>query len=252
MIIESATYSVIYSKANDIRRKIFTLEERLDDIFAKPFALMPIPDEAPEEIPRIQANSKLGHSNLAISLNSAQFSINFDEQFNRDKDKCLNYIKERIFKIYNALSSEIIDECLFSGLTLNILFDELDGEDPINLISKNLYNVKSNLSPFDINSKVTYTILDKYYINVTCFNVRNYTGDFSTQIGPLSNMRLDSHIIGITLDINDRYAFNYNNLYRSKEDEINKIIEISDSILGNNLEQYIKEGVLHFDEQLML
>lgn len=251
MIIQSATYSIIYSKANDIRRKVFNLEDKLEGIFATPFALNPIPDDAPQEIPRIQATSKLGHSNLGISLNNTQFSVNFDENFNRNIDKCLKYIEERILKIYDALDDEVLKDCLFTGLTLNILFDQLNNEDPIELISNNLFNVKSNLKPFDINSKVTYAILDKYYVNISCSNVRNYSGSFVTNETPLCELNLDSHMIGINLDINDRYAFNFKERYRSNKDEINKIVKISESILKNKLEKYIKEGVLQFDGECL-
>lgn len=246
MIIQNATYSIIYPKANNIRRDLFNLEDELEGIFVKPFALLPIPDEAPEEIPRIQATSKYGHSNLSVSLNTAQITVNFDENYAKNKDKCLEYITNRIYKIFNAIKTKVSDKCLFSGLTLNILFDDLKDENPIDIITNNLYKAKSDLKPYDINNKVTYVISEKYYINITCFNVRTYSGISNMEVNSLVNMKENSHILGVTLDINDRYAFNYKNGYETTASEIENIINISDSVLTEKINKYIKEGGVNF------
>ena len=46
-----------------------------------PFNLMPIPNEAPPEFPRITATSKNGHSQLMVSGNNVQVTTMFDSHF---------------------------------------------------------------------------------------------------------------------------------------------------------------------------
>lgn len=246
MIIQNATYSIIYPKANNIRREIFSLEDNLGDLFAKPFALTPIPDEAPEEIPRISATSHHGHSTLNISLNTTQLIVNYDENYWTDREKCLSYIKKNVGQVYKAISKSNIAKSgfLFSGLLLNILFDDLDRKDPIDIIMKNFCKFKSTIKPYDISNKLTFVDNDKYYINIACSNVRTYEGITNSGIGSMANMKQVSHVIGVNLDINDRYAFNYNSGYMSNENQIDEIFKLANSMLNDKIVKFVKEGVL--------
>ena len=137
-------------------------------------------------------------------------------------------------------------EYLFSGLTINIVIDDIL-DNPIDIISKNFYQVESDKKPFDINNKVTYVFDEKYYINIQCSNIRSYESISSIGINPFANAKETSHLIGLTLDINDRYAFNYKEGYLSKSEEVEHIIDLSYSILSEKIDLYIKEGVLIFD-----
>lgn len=248
MRIQSATYNIVYPECKNIRREVFNLEDKLGGLFIKPFSLIPIPDDAPAEIPRIHATSNCGHSQLSMALNATQFTIQYDDEFRNDSNKCFDYIRERVYKIFDAISSSTNNEYLFSGLTVNVLIDDLI-DDPIDIMMKNFYKVQSNEKPFDINNKSTYVLNQKYYVNIEVNNMRQYENISALNINPFADTKQVSHVIGVTLDINDRYAFNYKKGYLSKSEEVESIIDISYSILCNKIERYIKEGVLELDNR---
>ena len=243
MIIQNATYNIIYPQTKNIRKEIFSLEKNLEGLFIEPFSLIPVPEDAPPEIPRIQATSKSGHSVLSISGNNAQISVSYDENYYRNIELCLEYLRVRAFKTFEAIKSSTNNEYLFSGLTINVIFDELKEIDPIELISNTFYNVKNGVKPFDINNRATYILNDRYYVNITCENVRSYEGMMMSELNTLANAKLVEHSIGVTLDINDRYAFNYKNGYKSNIAELNEILNISSCILKEKIYKYIIEGV---------
>lgn len=247
MIIQNATYNIIYPQSKNIRKDIFSLEENLKGLFLEPFSLIPVPEDAPPEIPRIQATSESGHSTLNISGNSAQISANYDSNYNKNIDLCLGYLSKRALKTFEGIKGSTNNEYLFSGLTVNIIFDELNDKDPINLIKSNFFNIKSEIKPFDINNKVTYILDDKYYLNITCSNIRSYEGLMLSELNTLANAKEVGHFIGVTLDINDRYAFNYKNGYRSNINELEKIINIAIRVLKEKIHKYILEGVFEYD-----
>lgn len=60
----------------------------------------------------------------------------------------------------------------------------------------------------------------------------------------MANMKQVSHVIGVNLDINDRYAFNYNSGYMSNENQIDEIFKLANSMLNDKIVKFVKEGVL--------
>lgn len=240
LIIQNAIFSIIYPRINELRRKIFYLEDKLQDEFTKPFALTAIPDEAEPEIPRIAATSKFGHSNLTVALNTTQFIVQYDENYNRDINKCLSYIDKHIKKIYSVITEILDNQIFFSGLTVNLLIDELEGEDAIDTIIRNFCNSKFTTRPYDISNRVSFVISDKYYINISFSNVRLYKGIKGLEV--TSNLKDASNCISVNIDINDRYAFNCNNTYRSEINEVDSILELTKEMLNEKVERFIKEG----------
>ena len=244
MKIKNATYNVIYPKVNNIRKEIFKLEEKLNGLFVQPFSLISIPDDAPAEIPRISANSRFGHSSLNISLNTAQYTVNYDENYNRDIDKCFEYMKKHVKEVFKSIASATSEDYLFTGLTLEILLDDINKEDPVDIITKRFYSIESPNKPFDISNRVTYVLEDKYYINISVSNIRSYKGMSPNSINQLIGLQQISNDICINLDINDRYAFNYKKYYKSSEKELDKILKLAYSILSDKICDYIEKGVL--------
>lgn len=241
MRIQSATYNIVYPECRNIRREVFTLEDKLDSLFVKPFSLIPIPDDAPAELPRIQATSNVGNSLLSISLNSAQLNIEYNNIEYNNND-FLEDIRKCMYKVFDAISNSTNNKYLFSGLTLNIVVDDLN-TNPVDVLLNNFGQSNNNIKPFDITNKVAYVYNDQYYINIECSNFRKYRSPSSISINPFANAEEVAHLMLVTLDINDRYAFNYKDGYLSSSDEVENIINLTSSILSTKIERYIKEGV---------
>ncbi len=243
MLVRTARYNLFFPKVSNLRRKAFEIEETLSPYFTS-VTLIPIPDDAPEEIPRIATSSHNGHSTLNISLTNAQISTSYDEKFERDWESCLSYLKERVFQISNVLSSYIEGDFLFSGLTTEIVFDDLGENTPLELIKTRFLNYKGAQEPYDLEYKMTFVVDDSYYVNITFSNMRIYEGIHQAGAGIMqfSELQETANLLGVVVDINNRFAFNHKKDHHSSQDSIEKIFEITYGLLDSRLKKMIEEG----------
>lgn len=241
MIIKNTNFCIIYPKIQSLRRKIVESEDKLSSFFL-PSNILPIPDDAPEEIPRISMATKNGHSTLNLSLTASSLVTNYDKEFSNSWEKCEVYLKERVNNVYNILDTLKQDKFLFNGLSTQILFDDIQG-DPVTMIKEKLLNLKTNANPYDLSCKITFIYESNYYINVTFENIRLYEGLLSSANASISSLEEKAHLMSITLDVNDRYSYNYNNDYSSDYSKVIKIFDITTDIINNKLGKLISEGV---------
>ena len=142
-------FSVIFPVVTKISRKIFDFEDALKSYFG-PFQLVPIPEEAPHEIPRITTVSKGGYSSINISQSNFTFVTKYDNNFNENWQLCLGYLRERVHRVLPVLIDNV-GEIYFSGLTTKILIEDID--DPISLLNERFIRANMKPTPFDINLK---------------------------------------------------------------------------------------------------
>jgi hypothetical protein len=239
MLITDSNFNLIFHPTTNIRESIFDIEKELSEFFPKPFNLIPLPNEAPPDIPRITATSHHGFSTLSISLNQIQFSTNFNDDFSSDWNKCKAYIVNRIFKIRNILKTWFKSEPLYCGITIKLL-NELQNREAIELLLNNFIKIQPSGNIYDLLSKYTFVFDDNYYVNIQVQNQRLLTNQL---IKPGELQKIErTNLIGISLDVNDRYGFNYIPNYSSDDNKINRILEISDNLLINKLEKFIMNG----------
>ncbi|MDQ0154231.1 hypothetical protein [Robertmurraya andreesenii] len=244
MLIKNTRFNIVYPRISNLRRKAFDIEDLLKDYFHQ-VTLIPVPDDAPEEIPRISTTSHNGHSQLNISLSNTQLITNYDDTFQGKWENCLTYVEDRVNTLYNVLGNYANEGYFFSGLTTEIVFETLTDKepikDPINLIKSKFINIDTNTNPHDIEQKITFVIEEEYYVNITFKNLRVYEGLNIQSPGMLRNEK--AHYLVCVLDINDRYGFNYKDAYTSNIENAMKVINITRSILDNKLHKMILEGV---------
>ncbi|MBP2242630.1 hypothetical protein J2Z40_003207 [Cytobacillus eiseniae] len=240
MLIKNTRYNIVYPRISNLRRKAFEIEDQLKDFFHQ-VTLIPVPDDAPEDIPRISTTSHNGHSQLNISLSNTQLLTNYDDAFEGNWERCLDYVENRVDILYSTLGNYIKDGYLFSGLTTEIVFDSILDEDPIDLMRNKFINLKTDLSPHEIEQKITFVIEDDYYVNITFKNLRIYEGLNYQGPGMLKNEK--DHYLVCILDVNDRHGFNYKDGYTSNIKNAKKIVKITRTILEEKLNKMITEGV---------
>ena len=238
MNVVDSNFNIIFPPLYNIREDIFKLEIELSEFFPKPFNLIPLPNEAPVEIPRITATSHHGFSSLNISLNSAQFSTNYSDDFSSNWPKCLSYILSHVKKIYSILKPRFNDRPSYCGLTVNFNYEV---DDALSLLQKNFITATSTLKPYDLQLKQTFVIDERYYINFQIQNQRLYKNQMA-QIGNMAACE-NHNLIGISLDVNDRYQFNYSPGYHSGADQIESVFSLTDRIVSNSLDRFVQEGV---------
>jgi hypothetical protein len=237
-MVRNTTFSIFYPPINNIREQIFKLETELSEYFVKPFNLIPIPNEAPPEFPRMTATSNHGYTNLNISINSTQIITNYDSNFSNDWAKCESYILDRANRIYDLLSPFFANRILFCGLTTDLLI-EVSNKNAVDKIKGSLFRLESD-KPYDLLGKVTFVKDEKYYLNYLIQNQR-----FPNPIGivgiPLKMLETDN-FIELNIDVNDRYAFNYGNNYASSKEVFGEIIGITRKIVNEKIDKIINEG----------
>lgn len=242
MKIESMGFNLYVPKITSIMQVAAEIERELGDCFLTPFTTVSIPSDAPEEIPRMIARSHNGHSELTVSLINVSLNVNFDDIFNKDIEKCFEYMNNRIDKLVEIFSKYSEGKFIFSGITSRIILDKINT--PMEFLSKNFVNVKSIIKPYNMSEKITYLIEDKYFLNFNVYNLRTFEGLMhENSVKP--EVKEVSHYIAIDIDINDKYGYNHNDEHISTKETIKYIIEkmkynidknVNNILEGRNLE----------------
>lgn len=239
MKIKSCSFNVFFPVKPDIRRHLFEFEETFDG-FVRPFNLLPIPEGAPAELPRITAVSEHGHTQLNITLQNLQMVTNFEENYAVSADKCFEYINNEINQVIKGINSSIgIDNVFFSGLTSQV---EFDGEKNCgSKLAEKFMHVNTSMDILDVNSRITLECNEKYYVNVSIENTRTYLGDKKDNLS-IAGLAQIGEGVQVTLDINDRLAFNKDELYRTSESDIRFISDFSKTVINEKLENFVRNG----------
>lgn len=255
MIIQSCTFTVYFPPNTNIREQIFKLESHFED-FQKPFTLIPVPPDAPIELPRIIATSKYGHSCLTICGNSVQLVTNFDSEYNQDVQKCIGYVRSKCHSIVSALliinGNAYENECpkfYFSGLSMNISMDESDGlKNPTRYIVEKFLRCTTNLPTDEIQFRFALTVEEKYYVNIMVQNSHLFMGR-PDERGSLADLKEEKEVLQVVLDVNDRFAFNHIRNYVSTGEEVNRIARLMEEFTTKYVTKFIQKGEIVYDEQ---
>lgn len=253
MIIQSCAFTIHFPQNIRIREHLFELEKHFVD-FQKPFTLVPLPPDAPMEIPRIVASTEHGHSQMTICGNSAQLVTNFDAEFNQDVKRCIEYVSDKCNRIVSALP--IIDgsgadspKFYFSGLSMTLLFGEEDGiTDSVGYVSKKFINYNANLPTDEVQFRLAFVVEDKYYVNVLVQNNRAFSG-LPDERGSFAGLKILGDHLQVVLDINDRYAFNHEQSYVSCIETVSSLSELAEQFALKHIASFIKNGEIEYVKQ---
>lgn len=240
MEIQSTAFNVFFPKVNNLRQKFFMFEEKLAGQFVTPLTLVPIPDQAPEEIPRISAVSLNGHSILNVALNHLSLQTTYDDRFNNNWGQCMTYVQDRVFPLLDMMEGLVGNEFLYSGLTTQVFY-KFDHE-VIDHFMEKYVKFSSQSSPFDVNLKFTYVHEEDFYINISLNNVRVYEGTGNPDIVTPAYLEQTAQGMAVVIDINDRHGFNYKQEYRSSREKVNRILSLSDEIMNHKIKEIVFEG----------
>lgn len=239
-IIENSTFN-LYFPTREVRKSIFSIEDYLSSKgYVKPFNLVPLPSEAPSEIPRITSTTLHGHANIAITNQNIQIQTNFDKNFNQDVDKCFDYVKNKSDNAYSVLQDVLNYQTCYCGLVTQLIFDT---DKPVNVFKNNFIKVSSESELFDCVCRLTFIKDHKYYINIEVQNIRQYDGR-TGQLDRLVDLEYKGEKLSVTIDINDRYAYNFDGKYTTDMEANNEIFRISKDLIENRLYDLIEKGEL--------
>lgn len=251
MIIQSCTFTIHFPQNNKIRERLFDLEKHFTG-FQKPFTLVSLPPDAPQNLPRIIAFSEHQHSQLIICGNNAQLITNFDNEYNHDIKKCIEYIQAKCDSIVSALlvideNTEETPRFYFSGLSVALAFDETDSiTNPVGYICDNFLTCKMDVPTDEVQFRVALVVEEKYYVNIMMQNCRIFSGA-PDERGSFAGLKKNDQL-QVVLDINDRYAFNHEKNYFSSNESVTCIAKLAEEFVSKHVTGFVENGEIIYNE----
>lgn len=219
-------YVINFEPNSKVKDYLTQIQMELSRYFSKDaFNVIGIPDNAkfPPNFPRILATSPKGHSSIQVSESAINLQITFDSTFSGDFSTCRKYIIERICAINNIAKLISGDKILFCGIIS--VFNDADVGNAAKFIRDKFFIEKDN-DIFDIIARFTFVKDNKYYKNIAISNARK---------------SLQEEALSVSIDVNNRYMFNYNNGEYTTDEDFKKLMEIYDDFVNKKLE-LVREG----------
>ena len=242
MYVQGTSISVIYNRIEGIKKAYYQNEHILKDYFNEA-SVLPVPDDAPIEIPRILISTRHDHAKLSISPVTATLRVDYNDGFERDWGKCSNYLQQRMSKVFEFLNLLTENNYKYIGAVSEVVYDERIKDGAAEKLSSVLLNTKKINNLYDINIKYTFIEDERYYINLTLQNARQFKQGLLLDVaGALSKDKQISEFIGVKIDINDRYGFNSSDGYKSSSEVLMVILDKMDIILKEKLTNLIEKA----------
>lgn len=242
MIIKGTAVTIRYKKIENLKRTFYNHEDILEGYFVEA-AVLPIPDDAPVEVPRIIVKSNNEHSQLNITPVNATLQIKFDKGYEIDWGSCKNYILNKMAIVFELLNKMTYNEYEYIGVVTEILMNDKynNGTD---LITNNLLKSNDLNAIYDMQLKYTFVENENMFVNIVLQNARLYKENVNMDVsGALSADNQVKETIGVIVDINDRYGFNNISNYHTDSKKLEALIEHLTTILESKLETLLEKGV---------
>lgn len=217
--IINSSFNITYLRKPQVKEKIQNKIEGINKLFEDlylPPEIIDVPYSIEPEIPRAVFNAINGHSQITFSQIMANINAKFDKRYQGNFELCKEYIKSRTEKTLDILRMADIKTIYYMGLSGTLQFKQDSNEEEIinHIMLKLNKSVQHESKIYDVNNKYTFVINDKYFVNITIGNYRNFNigGIQSGSIATTSFVDatlLDKGIF-INFDINSRYDFNTN------------------------------------------
>lgn len=241
MLIQGTSISVTYKKIDGIKRAYYNNESILKEYFNEA-TVLPIPDDAPVEIPRIIIKTLHEHAQLNISPVATTFEVHYDAGFENDWNSCARYIEERMSKVFEFLNILTSNAYEYIGVVTNVIYDEIE-RDGARIIADRLLNSQNIRGIYDVNIRYTFVENENMFVNIMLQNARMFReGATVDEAGALNISNQIAESIGAVIDINDRYGFNNDPEYRSDSSELQALLRSMSNIINNKLRTLIQRG----------
>ena len=172
MIVQNSAVNIMFTRCENIKKQYILNEEVLKEKFNEA-NILPIPDDAPTEIPRILVKTKGEHSQLSIAPEATNFQTVYTDEYTDDWKLCEEYIKSRIDDVFRLIDTFAAEKYKYIGIVTNLIWDDIkeDGNKKLfnNLFGKmpvdnldDLVVKSSNFSKLCLLEVYPFCLLNKY------------------------------------------------------------------------------------------
>ena len=200
----NSQFVIFFDELRTSKKKI---PSALSDSFDGEAMILPIPDDAPEDIPRVTISSK---DNFRIEISKSRIVLQQDGNESSDYDNC----KKRLIN----KASEICDALDFSISWIGIILTSVNKNTEANANIQNFLGGRANqmFNLEDSQNDLNFEYHEKIKISL---NTKVYDGDLNIKLGSSVRHKQTGDQVGnlFTLDINTRSSHLNNELTYSKE-----------------------------------
>jgi hypothetical protein len=193
-----------------------------------------VPDEAPRMIGTL--TTELYSVGVQITNVSISATFNFAPSMQTEILKCLHNaydINKNIYDVFRHATSKIT----FLGTTVDYR-NNIDN--CLKFMRDNFFTLKSNNDMFSIENNFAMNLHDTYFVNVALNAIKE------RKIGQES--KNISNFLEITIDINNRYQWDFKNK-NSQDEDYSFIKELHIDIANNKLDTLLQNKEFDLDEQ---
>lgn len=241
MIIQNSAVNILFSRCENIKKQYILNEDILKEKFNEA-NILPIPDDAPSEIPRIIVKTKGEHSQLNIAPEAATFQTVYTDEHTEKWELCEEYVKSRIEDVFSLTDKFASEKYKYIGIVTNLIWNNVM-EKGNKTLFHNLFGNTPADNLEDLVVKYTYIEKERYYVNITLQSIKIFNDSDDGVAGNYGDDNLKAHTIGITLDVNDRYAFNQQKGYNSNKERFDELMYLTTKIISGKLKNLVEKGV---------
>ncbi|MCL1863494.1 MAG: hypothetical protein FWF78_08005 [Defluviitaleaceae bacterium] len=235
MVVLNTQYNLMYPRLSDIRRRIVAYEDALKGEFLQ-YQILPIPDDAPPEIPRVTITTKHGHSMLQLSLSGAVFQTAYDDAYNKSWEKCHDYLEKRMEQIYDIVKHISPERIYTQGITAQIIVNIPD-TNPVEFLTKGVPIIDKNQDIWDFGCYATVISQNKYFATVQISNARIAHIPLSAE-----NYEHKNYLL-FNIEANDRKMFNQDSNNDSGKETTKDLLSLMKEIVTVRIDAFISGGV---------
>lgn len=241
MKIKDSTITFWFQKQSNPKIYVDRFNEILKEHFFD-FSIIGVPANISATIPRLKAVSSSNHSNIEISLVNARLTTNFDDNYADDFIACVNYLKERTLKLFEALKINDFN-IIYSAIFINL---EEKEKDAVEKIKKRFLTIENLENIDEIGIRFSQVINNKYYSNISFNNLKKVkiekiidenNGEIILPLVSLSNATEIENYMSVSIEINDKYSFNLDSNHSTNKETL---LELFDMV-ADKLEKEMKK-----------
>ena len=247
MIIQNSAINIKFPRVDNIKKSYILNEEILKQNFNEA-NILPIPDDAPSEIPRIMIKTKGEHSQLSIAPGGLNFETVYTHEYVKNWSLCEEYLNTRVNDIYTLTDKITGGKHNYIGIVTNLIWDDIE-DNGNKILFENLFGKKASKNLDDIVVRYTYVENNRYYVNISLQSVRLYGDSSAEEAGSFAEENLKAHTVSITLDVNDRYSFNMEKEYVSTKETFKDIMGLTTDIISNKLKELVEKGEYRYEKK---
>lgn len=244
MKIKDSTITFWFQKQSNPKIYVDKFNEILKEHFFD-FSIIGVPANITPVIPRLTAVSSSNHSRIEISLINAKLTTNFDDNYSENFSMCLDYLKERTFKLFEALRSCNIN-IIYSAIFINL---EEKEDNAVKKIKEQFLKVEDLERIDEIGVRFSQIKSNKFYQNISFSNSKQvkvekiFEDDQGNIILPLISLNDASEVenyLSVSLETNDKFSFNLDSNYNTNKQELQELFELTTERLQEEMKRFIK------------